>query len=317
MNFRPVQALLRVLACVAAVALTGQTSPPLTTIRVGLVPSDDITPVLYGVRSGMFKKAGLDVQLFPASSGTAVAQAVIGGSYEVGKSSLVSLMNAHLRGLPLYLIASGAVYDSSAPYAELVVAADSTYKSGKDLDGKLIGVPALNDLNVVVADGWVDQHGGDSKTLKFLEIPNAAATPALAEHRIDAYVMLYPPLAEALDTKKIKILGPAYDSVGKHFVFAGWFASKAWADAHPELAKKFAAVLYQSASYANKHHAETAPMIADMTKIPVETIERMPRTDGSTSTDPKQIQPLIDAAAKYKLIPESFPAKDLIWTPQP
>src|SRR6185312_3111564 len=194
--------LLRALACAATLAFVLASSaaaqPALTSIKVGLVPSDDITPVLYAVRSGMFKKAGLDVQLFPSSSGTAVAQAVVGGSYEIGKSSLVSLMNAHLRGLPLYLIAAGGVYDTSAPYAELVVAPDSRYKTGKDLDRKLIGVPALNDLNVVVADGWVDQHGGDSKSLKFLEIPNSAATAALGEHRIDAYVMLYPPLAAAL-----------------------------------------------------------------------------------------------------------------------
>src|SRR5215469_16938963 len=98
---------IRLAAGIAALAfmLTSVASaqPALTTVKVGLVPSDDITPVLYAVRSGMFKKVGLDVQLFPASSGTAVAQAVIGGSYEIGKSSLVSLMNAHLRGLPLYL----------------------------------------------------------------------------------------------------------------------------------------------------------------------------------------------------------------------
>lgn len=310
--------LLRALACafvlafIAPSTVAAQTS--LISLKVGLVPSDDITPVLYAVKSGMFKKAGLDVQLQPATSGAAVVQAVVGGSYDIGKSSLVSLMNAHLRGLPVYLLAAGAVYDSSAPYAELVVAPDSPYKSGKDLDGKLIGVPSLNDLNVVVTDGWVDQHGGDSKTLKFLEIPNSAAIAALGEHRIDAYVMLYPPLAEALATKKAKILGPAYDSVGKHFVFAGWFTSKAWADAHPDVAKKFASVVYEAAKYTNKHHDETAPLIADVTKIPVDTIEHMNRVDGSTSMNPAQIQPLIDSSAKYKLIPESFPAKDLIWS---
>jgi ABC-type nitrate/sulfonate/bicarbonate transport system substrate-binding protein len=113
----------------------------------------------------------------------------------------------------------------------------------------------------------------------------------------------------------VKILGPAYDSVAKHFVFAGWFSSKSWADAHPDIVKKFTTVLYQAANYTNKHHADTAPMIADITKIPVETIEHMPRTDGSISMNPREIQPLIDAAAKYKLIPESFPAKDLIWSP--
>lgn len=311
--------LFRALACAFVIAVLAPgaavAQQSLIPIKLGLVPSDDITPVLYAVKSGMFKKAGLDVQLQPAASGAAVIQAVVGGSYDIGKSSLVSLMNAHLRGLPVYLLAAGAVYDSSAPYAELVVAPDATYKSGKDLDGKLIGVPALNDLNVVVTDGWVDQHGGDAKTLKFVEIPNSAATAALDEHRIDAYVMLYPPLAEALDTKKVKILGAPYDSVAKHFVFAGWFATKAWADAHPDVAKKFASVVYDAAKYTNKHHEETAPLIADITKIPLDTIEHMNRVDGSTSMNPAQIQPLIDIAAKYKLIPESFPAKDLIWSP--
>src|SRR5579875_1677457 len=182
-------------AVIALIPWVGNAQSSLPTIKVGLVPSDDITPVLYAARTGMFRKAGFDVQLIPATSGTAVAQAVVGGSYDIGKSSLVSLMNAHLRGLPLYLIAAGGVYDSSAPYAELVVAPDAPYKSGKDLNGKTIGVPALNDLNEVVIDGWVDQHGGDSKTLHYVEIPNSAATAALAEHRIDAYVMLYPPLS--------------------------------------------------------------------------------------------------------------------------
>ncbi len=309
---------LRVLACAAALAfilsLPVVAQPALTTIKVGLVPSDDITPVLYAVRSGMFKKVGLDVQLMPASSGTAVAAAVASQSYEIGKSSLVSLMNAHLRGLPIYLLAAGGVYDSKAPYAELVIAPDAAYKTGKDLNGKTIGVPALNDLNEVVIDGWIDQHGGDSKTLHYVEIPNSAATAALGEHRIDAYVMLYPPLAQALDSGKVKILGPAYDSIGKHFVFAGWFTTKAWADAHPDLAKKFASVVYQAAAYTNKHHAETAPMIADVTKIPQATIDKMPRTDAATAMNANEIQPLIDAAAKYKLIPEAFPAKDLIWS---
>jgi hypothetical protein len=40
----------------------------------------------------------------------------------------------------------------------------------------------------------------------------------------------------------------------------------------------------------------------------------MPRVGAATSTNPKDWQPLIDAAAKYGVIPHAFPAKDFIWS---
>jgi hypothetical protein len=38
----------------------------------------------------------------------------------------------------------------------------------------------------------------------------------------------------------------------------------------------------------------------------------MPRVTYATSLNPRDIQPLIDAAAKYKAIPASFDARELI-----
>jgi hypothetical protein len=38
----------------------------------------------------------------------------------------------------------------------------------------------------------------------------------------------------------------------------------------------------------------------------------MRRTTNPTVLDTSQIQPLIDAAAKYEAIPRSFPAKELL-----
>jgi len=85
-----------------------------------------------------------------------------------------------------------------------------------------------------------------------------------------------------------------------------------YAKAHPDIVAKFTKVLYESAAYTNKHHAETAAMMADVSKIPVETVEHMPRTDGATSLNPAQYQPVIDAAAKFKLIPRGFPAREML-----
>jgi ABC-type nitrate/sulfonate/bicarbonate transport system substrate-binding protein len=98
--------------------LAGAAQAPLTTVRVAGVLSDELTPVLYAQKSGMYTKAGLDVQIVPAASGAAVTTAVLAGSIEIGKSSLISLMNAHLRGVPLAIIGGSGVYDPKYPYAQ-------------------------------------------------------------------------------------------------------------------------------------------------------------------------------------------------------
>jgi NitT/TauT family transport system substrate-binding protein len=306
---------LKLLAAALAVSvLTGPAvaQTALTTIHIGGVFSDDMTPVFYAQKAGLFRREGLDVQLVASNSGTAMAAAVTAGTYEFGKSSLLAVVNAHLRDVPLAVIAAGAIYDSKAPFAQLCVAPDSTLTSGKDFEGKTIGTPALNDLNQLVASAWVEAHGGDAKTLKFVELPQSVSTPAIAAHRVDAAILLQPNAAEAVATKQVKALAPAYDAIAPSFVFAAYFTSTDYAKAHPDIVAKVARVIYESAAYTNKHHTETAAMMAEVDKLPVATIERMPRVDGATALNPAAWQPVIDAAAKFKIVSRGFPAREML-----
>jgi NitT/TauT family transport system substrate-binding protein len=306
---------LRAVACAAlALLVAGSVAaqPSLTTVRVGLVPTDDITPLVYAIRSGMFRKAGLDVQLIAGSSGAAMTAAVVSGSYEFGKSSLLSILNAHLRNLPIAMVASEAVYDAKAPYAQLVASADSPIASAKDMNGKTVGTPSLNDLDQLATMSWVGENGGDPSSLHVIELPQSTAVAAVEQHRVDATVMHYPVLAEALATGKTKAVAPVYSAISPRFVFAAYFSSTSYAKAHPEIVRTFAQTVYRAAAYTNSHHDATVQMMAEVTKAPANEIAHMARVDGATDLEPAQIQPLIDAAAKYKLIPRSFPANDLL-----
>jgi NitT/TauT family transport system substrate-binding protein len=296
----------------AAPAASVRAQPALTLIHVGGVFSDDMSPVFYAQKTGMFRREGLDVQLVSATSGSAMASAVIAGTYEFGKSSMIAALNAHLKGVPLAIVAAGGTYDSRAPFAALCVADDSTIASGKDLEGKTIGSPALNDLNQLVVSAWVDQHGGDWTKLHFVELPNAVAAAAIAAHRVDAAVMLQPVLAEAAATKTVRPIANAYDAIARSFVFAAYFTSADYAKNHPEIVAKFVRVVYAAAAYTNKHHEATSALMADATQIPVDTINHMPRVDGATALDPGAFQPVIDAAAKYHLISAGFAAREML-----
>ena len=290
----------------------GEAQPALVPVTVGLVPTDDITPLVYAIRTGMFRKAGLDVQIAPGGSGAAMAAAVVSGSYTFGKASMLSIINAHLRKLPLAMIGSEAVYDSKDPYAELVVASDSTAKTCKDLSGQVIGTPSLNDLDALATMACVDQAGGDPTSLKLIELPQSATLGALHEHRVAATVMHEPVLAEALAGGQQRVLAPAYTAISPHFVFASYFTSLSYAQAHPDVVSKFMSTIYRAAAFTNTHHQATVQMMAETTKAPADIIAHMARVDGATALNPREIQPMIDVAAKYHLISNAFPAGEML-----
>jgi NitT/TauT family transport system substrate-binding protein len=302
------------IATIALVPAPGvaQAQAPLISLTVGGVFSDDMTPIFYAEKAGYFRREGLDVNLVPATSGSAMAAAVIAGTYQFGKASLLSVVNAHLKQIPLDVVAAGATYDSKVPFAAMCVANDSPIVTGTDLNGKTVGTPALNDLNELVIDAWVDQRGGDYTTLHNVELPLAVAADALAQRRVDASVLMQPKLADALAEKQVKSLGNAYDAIAPHFVFAAYFASSDYAEKHPDIVAKFVRALYAAAAYTNAHHDATAAMMADVTKVPLPVIERMPRVDGATATVAADFQPIIDKAAKYHMIPHGFPAHDML-----
>ncbi len=166
----------------APVRISGQT---LQKVRIAGVPTDDFTPVYYGIKSGLYRRAGLDVEIIPTASGTAATTAVLTGTYELAKASLVASLAAHVKGLPVLIVGNSIIHDPKVNYAAALVAADSPIRSGADLNGKVGASPGLNDINQLAISAWVDKNGGDSKSKRWVEAPNSIAATALAEHRFE------------------------------------------------------------------------------------------------------------------------------------
>ena len=300
------------LALLTAGAAPGTAQTPLV-LRVGLVANDDAaTPLLYAQSAGMFAKAGLDVQLQLQSSGAAVTAAVMAGTFDIGKSSIVPLINAHAHDLPVTIVAPASVWNGKDKFAALLVRADSPIKTGKDLEGKLIGVQALNDMNQVATDAWVSAHGGDPTTLKFVELPMTAGVAALKSKRIDAAAFVAPVVDDALADGQLRALPGAYDAIAPQYLFAAWFSTKSWVHDHADAARQFARILAEAAQYTNTHHAQTAAMVSQFTSIPLEVIEHMTRTPSGTTLNASLLQPIIDSAVKYKVLTRGFPASEMI-----
>lgn len=282
-------------------------------IRIASAPDEDIIAALWGVESGAFRKAGLDVSVQKANSGAAVAAAVAGGSIEIGKSSLVALITAHVKGLPFVLVAPGGVYDASAPTVGMLVGKDSTAKTASDLNGKTFSASSLGDQNSIAMQAWMDQHGGDSRTIKFVELPSAAVPDALAAGRVDAATVGNPILSEALASGKCRLFARSFDAIAPRFQYAAYFCSVEYGSKNRDAIRRFQRVIAESGAYANGHHAETIGALARFTGITPSVIASMTRTVVGTTLDPKMMQPVIDLAARYKVIGSSFEARTMFY----
>jgi NitT/TauT family transport system substrate-binding protein len=297
------------LVLLAFAAAPAQTPP---TIRVATTPIDLGAESLYAEDQGFFKKAGLNVELSILSSGSVVAAAVSGGSVDIGQSNVVALASAHAAGIPFVIVAPAGYYTSLGPTTELMTAAGSPVRDAKDLDGKTIAVSALKDLNWVGIQSWLTHNGADVASVKFVEVPMPAACTAVTAGRAAAAVISEPYLTFALGNG-CRLLAPTHDAIAKTFLVGAWFSTTAWAAAHVDEIRRFRAVMAETARWAKTHHAESAKILERYTKLA--TPAGMRRVPFAETAEATQIQPVIDAAAKYGVLKAPFPATELLFRP--
>jgi NitT/TauT family transport system substrate-binding protein len=284
-------------------------------LRIAAGADGDCVGALWGVQSGIFAKYGLDVDITRLNSGSAVASAVAGGSMDIGKSSTFTIITAHAKGLPFVIEAPCTLYLASAPDFGLLVARDSTARDGRDLTGKIVAVPALGDYSTITTEAWIDRNGGDSKTVKFLEIPPSAMGDSVATGRVDAAVIAEPLLSEFVKTGKCRVFGRPIDALGKRMIVTVYFVTADFAQQNRDALVRFRKALNESVVYALAHRPQMIPVVAKYTGLDPATValQQAPNLAGTSNLlDSSMIQPTIDAAVTYKTIAKSFQAKDLI-----
>jgi ABC-type nitrate/sulfonate/bicarbonate transport system substrate-binding protein len=317
---RMIQAL-RTSATVAVLLLASiglspaQTPSDVTTIRFISSPSDDLRPVLYAQSAGLFKKAGLDVEITRATSGAVVAQAVIAGAMDVGKSSLVSLIAAYARGVPFVMIAPSAIHQKDDANDGVMILANSPLKSALDLQGKVVGCTAIGDIGYLGLRAMIDDQGGDSTTVRFIELPTTNLGATLEQGRVDAGVTNEPYMSKDLGTGKFRMLTDMLNGYGpKPILESAFFATRDFVAKNRDAMARFAKVMTQASAYANTHIPETLPLMVTFSGMDAHAAAIMHKTNTALAFDPSQIQPVIDVAAKYKIIPKAFSARDMLST---
>jgi NitT/TauT family transport system substrate-binding protein len=305
----------RIASALALVLLLAAATAPArsanATLNIGVFPTEGAAEVYYAQQLGYFKDAGLDVTLTPIASASAIATAVSSGSLDIGFGSAIPLAAARAHGISFRIILPAVVFANANGSMAVAVAKGSPITKGSDLNGTTIGVNGIKEFSDYAALAWIDKNGGDVKTVKVAEIPFAEMAAALKSGRISAAAMAEPYVSSA--SADIHILGYPMPAVAPKFSMTVWFASDAWLQKNPDLAKRFQTAVRRAAVWANGHMKESIAYLAAYTKIAPESLAKMERSRYDENLpDAAQIQPVIDVAVRYGGF-APVKADDVIW----
>jgi NitT/TauT family transport system substrate-binding protein len=286
---------------------------PAATVRLGVIPSIGAALAFIAQQRGYFEKHNLNVELVPMNSGSAIAEAVAGGSLDAGFSDVISIANARSRGLPFEYIAAGILNTPAFPQGGLIVRSDSPLQSGKALGGQVVAVNALNSISSLEAQVWIDANGGDSKSVKFIEAPLPQMPVAVAQGTVQAAVAGEPIFAMAVARGDLRVVRFTKTGIAPTFMLNGWFAETDWVDKNRAVAAQLAAAMHDAAVWANANRPGTERVLVDSLKMTPSIAQSLVAPpfygDGLRASD---LQPIIDVAVRYGAIQKPLRAQDLI-----
>lgn len=282
------------------------------TLRVGATPFNTYAEAYYAQDLGIFKKAGLAVEITSFNNGPAIAAAVASGTLDAGISTPISLAQAVTRGVPFPIVAGGAMNTLKATAMMLLVGAEAPYKSPQDLEGKTIALSALKTVSELGIDVWLAKGGVDPAKVRIIEMPLPEMGAAVERGTVAAALVAEPMLSVAKAGGKVRELANPFGLIASEFLLSAWFSTEAFIAKSPALVKTFAAAIHETGKWANSHHDEYMAILAKYSQGDLETLKRTIHTTYAESLRAGDLQPQLDVAFKYGMIARPVTAAEMV-----
>lgn len=247
-----------------------------TTLKVSYVPYVGAAPFELGIEKGFFKKRGLEIEQSEGPAPAPIMAQVTSGQLDIGFTTIPALIAAVSGGAPLQAVSAfDGVIDPDNPQGAILVKEGSGIKSPKDLEGKKVGVVALQSELDVLLHEVVRRDGGDQAKVQSVQVPFPEMLAALKADRVDAVVNVEPFLTLAEEEGGYEAISfPEVEVVPNRAVTA-FVASKDFIADNPEVIEKFRAAMNESLEYADAHPEEAQRTMTEVGDIEPELLEKI------------------------------------------
>jgi NitT/TauT family transport system substrate-binding protein len=215
-----------------------------TALKVGTSPTLSNASLYLAIDNGIFKGHGLDVSTQLETSGAEAIPQLLNGQIKFTAADPLGSLVAISQHVPVVIVAQANVVSATGAQdpTGLVVSAGSGIRSAAGLAGKTVAVNALDSLSQVTAEAAIDALGGNSASVKFVELPIPQMIAAVQRGTVSGAVLAEPYVTAAKEAGLVDLF-PVMSKVIPGTPQVVYIASKAYAAANPGVVKAFVASL--------------------------------------------------------------------------
>jgi NitT/TauT family transport system substrate-binding protein len=285
-------------------------------LRVSIIPINDVTPLFSAIKNGYFAEEGLEIDTSPSAGGAVGIPGLVAGSFDIVYGNVVSMLLAAQQGIDIRVVAPGTKVDKvEDDSSAMVVRSDSGIATGKDLEGKNVGVNTRNNVIWLYARAWIKASGGDPDKVTYREVPHPQLEDALRQKQIDGGFMVIPYVALATAKPDFKAISHPYSAVQLGVDVGEYLTTSKFLAERPETAAKFLRALRRGIEWYNANRG-TPPLleiVSGFTKIDVELLKKVNMSPSPLKVDPVQVETTMKLMIDNKLLKAPIDVKPLIF----
>ena len=220
------------------------------------------------------------------------------------------------QGLGFEVIAAGSNTGATAPdLAGLVSKKGSSFKTGKDFEGKRIAVNTRNNIIWLYARAWVQATGGDPDKVTYLEVPFPQMIDAVKGDRVDAAFVVEPFLSAGVRSDAVQIVGWPYNVVQKRIPVGQYAATKAFIAQNPAVIERFVRAYNKAVDWTNQNTGseEWTKIISAYTRLAPEQIKTLSLPPYEKSVEASGIDLVVELMRKNAMLEGAFDSKALLY----
>ena len=265
-------------------------------VRVSIVPIFAVAAHFAAEKQGYFAEQGIAVTTQPVQGGAVGIPGLVSGGFDVLYANSISCMTALERGIDLRFIAEGAPIPLQPPDpGALLIRKGEHLKSGKDFEGKIIGVNAKYDIQWLVMQGWVKKTGGNVDKITYREVPLPSMLDAIRGKQVDGALVLDPFMTLGLSDPAFERAGWPLSTAMAGLPTSFWVVSASVAEQKKDAIRRYQTAFRKGGKWINANLRTDAynELVASYTKTDPSLIAKMVASQ----------QPLsVDADAALKLV---------------
>jgi NitT/TauT family transport system substrate-binding protein len=286
---------------------------PVTSITIGLpnsVPSFANSDVAVAQAEGYFAKEGLNVKVDNLSSGVPVVQGVVGGSLDIGASSIEPVVNAASAGAPIQIVGAYAnklTVDMVTP---------KTIASPAQLRGQRLGIQQVGAFREVMTRMVIEGEGLTTSDVTYVPSSSSAYISELLAGEIRSGVLQEEQTLTALKKDTSLHVLVNYEQADPNYFYGTYVVSKSWLAGNQATLEKFLTAITMAHRFMYSNEAATVSIVAKNTGDTTATISKaysvLLTQEGvfplNSGLDLTRISDTIATMKKYKILTGTEPS---------